>query len=97
MTSREAEQIALRVIKQYLDEHPDAVIATRGREVFMFGPDGDSWVGSIGVFSADVMQRSTLEHGWIDRPQDRAKEWLRVTVSRDGRAVLEEVADWQTL
>lgn len=97
MKSKEAEQLALAKLKEYLEQNMDAVRATRGREVFMFGPEGTNWVGTLGIFSQEVMKRATLKNGWIDRPEDRARVWVRVIVSEDGMARLEEVADWHNL
>jgi len=97
MKSHAAEQIARGKLKEYLEQHMDAVSATRGREIFSFGPEGDAWVGIVGVFSREAMERCNLKEGWIDRPEDRATEWLRVTVFDDGSAEIKEVVDWQTL
>jgi hypothetical protein len=97
MKSKDAEQIALAKLKEYLARHMDAVDATRGREVFMFGPEGNAWIGSVSLFPKEVAQRATLKGGWIDRPEDYAQEWLRVTVQEDGRAEIEEIVDWRTL
>jgi hypothetical protein len=97
MKSKDAEQIARQKLKEYLEQHKDAVDVIRGREIFMFGPEGSTWVGIVGVFMTEAIERASLKHGWLDRPEDRAKEWLRVTVFDDGTTQIEEVVDWRTL
>src|SRR5262245_29155839 len=96
MNSEYAEQVARVKLKEFLEQHMEAVHETRGREIFMFGPEGTDWVGLVGVFSREMIQRTRLENGWIDRPEDRANIWLKVIVA-DGIARIEEVADWRTL
>ena len=93
----EAQRIATPKIREYLDQRPDVWGALRGREVFMFDRDGKTWTVIVGIFPKEAMKRATLKDGWIDRPEDRAREWLRAHVSEDGAVEICEVVDWRTL
>jgi len=97
LRSKEAEQIIRDKLKDYLEHNVDAVKAIRGRDVFNFGADGNTWIGGISVFPKEVLKKASLRDGWIDRPEDRARVWIQVIVAENGTATVEEVADWRTL
>jgi hypothetical protein len=92
-----AQKIAAPKIKDYFEQHPDAWKALRGREVYMFDHEGKLWTVVVGIFPKESMQGATLKDGWIDRSEDRAREWLRAHVSENGTVTIQEVVDWQTL